>query len=142
MFCVFCRERTFGLRGVAQRRKDQLIQGNLWKSIEKKTGRREGVSLCYNLFTSLLSNTLFIRKQNGSKLQYFLYIMHPTSWQHPLINYFELIQGVHQRRVPGRWPLCIKWKRSRVDCCCRRRSMAIPVVEFSREGYKIRNVFG
>ena len=44
-------------------------QGNLLRGIDKKTIRREGISIY-----SLLSNTLFIRVQNGSKLQSFLYM--------------------------------------------------------------------
>ena len=46
------------------------FQGNLLRGIDKETVRREGMFCFY----SLLSNTLFIRKKNGSKLQSFLYI--------------------------------------------------------------------
>ena len=84
MFCVFCRERTFGLRGVAQRRKDQLIQGNLLKSMEMKTGRSEAVSLCYIFFTSLLSNTLFIKETKWFQIAVFFMHNAPDQLTIPL----------------------------------------------------------
>ena len=49
-------------------------QSNLVRGIDKKTIRRKGILIC--LLMSLLSNTLFLRKQNGLKLQSFLYLIY------------------------------------------------------------------
>jgi hypothetical protein len=54
-----------------------LHQGNLLKGIDKKTDRREDIEPIKSVFflCSLPNRTLFIRKQNGWKLQSFLYII-------------------------------------------------------------------
>ena len=49
-------------------------KGNLSRGIDKKTARREGISFFYSVLF-YISNTFLIRKQNGSKLQSFLYII-------------------------------------------------------------------
>ena len=64
-----------------------LSQGNLLRGIDKRTIRREAISFC---LCSLLSNTLFIWKQDGSELQSFLYNFFPKN-----IFWIETIHGQH-----------------------------------------------
>ena len=48
---------------------EEKIWDNLLRGIDNKTVRRKGISISNNL-CSFLSTTQFIRKQNGSKLQF------------------------------------------------------------------------
>ena len=61
------RKRKKRSRAWACPEKLHFFQGNLFRGIDKKTVRREGISICLLMISSQQHS--YIRKQNGCKLQ-------------------------------------------------------------------------